>query len=80
MGNYRFQQIRDQNYDFAICLGLSPFDAHCWTIPKAELMQSEGRDTSWLTINPADAYVWLGTFGGRLGDAARVLARLARRR
>ena len=26
-GLYKFQQLRDQEYDFAICLGISPFDA-----------------------------------------------------
>lgn len=24
-GGYKFQQIRDQNYDYLFCLGLSPF-------------------------------------------------------
>jgi len=37
-GIYRFQQLRDQNYEFMIGLGVSPFDAHCWIIPKRELM------------------------------------------
>ena len=38
-GGYKFQQIRDQNYDLLICLGVSPFDAHCWVIPKADVMR-----------------------------------------
>lgn len=29
-GVYNFQQIRDQDYDFLLCLGWSPFDARCW--------------------------------------------------
>ncbi|MGH9180280.1 MAG: hypothetical protein ACRDY5_00990 [Acidimicrobiales bacterium] len=29
-GIYRFQQVRDQNYDYAFCLGVAPFDAHAW--------------------------------------------------
>lgn len=33
-GQYVFQQFRNQDYEFAICLGLSPFQAHCWIIPK----------------------------------------------
>lgn len=37
-GIYKFQQLRDQNYAFAICLGVSPFDAHCWVIPKSEVV------------------------------------------
>jgi hypothetical protein len=35
---YTFQQFRDQNYDFAICVGLSPFDAHCWVLPKSVVL------------------------------------------
>lgn len=38
-GFYKFQQLRDQNYQFAICLGVSPFDAHCWVIQKAAIMK-----------------------------------------
>ena len=36
-GIFKFQQIRDQNYEFAICLGLCPFDARCWVVPKEVL-------------------------------------------
>lgn len=36
-GVYKFQQLRNQDYSFAICLGISPFDAHCWIIPKPEI-------------------------------------------
>ena len=40
---FKFQQLRDQRYDVAICLGISPFDAHCWTIPKEVIVaQPEG--------------------------------------
>lgn len=27
-GFYKFQQFRDQDYKFVVCLGVSPFDAH----------------------------------------------------
>ena len=27
-GGYKFQQLRDQDYDLVVCLGVSPFDAH----------------------------------------------------
>ena len=33
-GTYTFQQFRNQNYEYAICLGISPFDAHCWVLPQ----------------------------------------------
>ena len=32
-GTYTFQQIRDQNYDVLVCLGVSPFNAHCGFCP-----------------------------------------------
>ena len=38
-GVYKFQQIRDQEYDAMVLLGISPFSAACWIVPKAE--------TSW---------------------------------
>lgn len=37
-GGYKFQQLRDQNYDLVICLGVSPFNAHSWVIPKQEVL------------------------------------------
>ena len=55
-GAFVFQQIRDQSYDVMVALGLFPFDARCWVIPKEVLMKrpegispqhggSAGRDT-----------------------------------
>ena len=60
-GIYKFQQIRDQNYEYVICLGVCPFDAHCWVIPKDLLrehiightpqhMGRRGTDTFWLSF------------------------------
>ena len=91
-GNYVFQQFRDQNYQIAICLGVSPFDAHCWVIPKAQVMKhifpeagrraaqhggANGRDTGWVHIDPASRPKWMSKWGGELADAFRVLKRLA---
>lgn len=42
-GVYKFQQLRDQNYQVAVCLGIGPFDAHCWAIPKTFIMQNWGK-------------------------------------
>jgi hypothetical protein len=33
-GVYKFQQIRNQNYEYSICLVVSPNEAHCWVISK----------------------------------------------
>ena len=66
-GKYKFQQIRKQDYDFIICLGLSPFIAHCWAMPKQFVMQKwedgdigpqhggqAGKDTAWMHVDPED--------------------------
>ncbi len=89
-GSYKFQQLRDQNYEFAVCLGVSPFDAHCWVLPKAEILRqwretgnlqsqhggASGTDTAWLTVDPRAVPSWLTQCGGRLHDAIGVLSRL----
>lgn len=68
-GTYLFEQIRDQNYDFAIFLGVSPHDAHCWVVPKDEIIRMwkvehvltpqhgghGGSDTTWARLSPAGA-------------------------
>ena len=87
-GNYKFQQIRDQDYDVLICLGLSPFDASCWVFPKAELWKrppgvsgqhggARGTDTLWLNVNVERPHPWMSAWGGTLADAHMVLRRLA---
>lgn len=88
-GVYRFQQIRDQDYELLICLGVSPFDAHCWAIPKREVVarwkageiQSQhggtsGQETGWLFVQVGHEPDWLQKWGGHLGEAARVTEQL----
>ena len=78
-GTYTFQQIRDQNYDVVVCLGVSPFNAHCWALPKSAIMEhwgtdrlphqhggQRGRDTVWLSFDPDNAPDWLSQYGGTL--------------
>ena len=77
---YKFQQIRDQNYDYCFCIGVSPFDVHAWLIPKSELRDSrppsfipqhggsDGLDTKWLSFEAASPPQWLKPFGGQLSD------------
>ncbi len=74
----------------AICLGLCPFDAYCWVIPKPVLKRRVightgqhggrgGTDTAWLHVDPDDIQSWLRECGGRLRSAFRVLKRLTTR-
>jgi len=84
-GGYKFQQIRDQDYDYAFCLGVSPFDAHAWLIPKTILRQyvighmgqhtgAGGSDTAWLGFPPNKPFDWMAPYGGRLSDVAQLLS------
>jgi len=82
---YKFQQLRDQKYDYCLCLGLSPFDAHAWFIPKSELMTSRppalvpqhggagGKDTRWLSFPATNPPAWLKPFGGTLGNVRSLI-------
>lgn len=91
-GTYTFQQLRDQNYEFVICLGISPFDVHCWVLPKKVVMQQwasggiksqhggrSGRDTAWLQVSPDNVPEWLQARGGRLSKAIPLIAYLTQR-
>lgn len=89
-GIYKFQQFRNQNYQFAVCLGISPFDAHCWAIPKMEILArwkardglvsqhggTDGRDTAWLSFKVGDPPSWLSRYGGTLREGAEMIAQL----
>lgn len=88
-GRYTFQQIRDQDYAYLICLGLAPFDAKCWVASKAELYKHvightpqhagrAGSDTFWLHFPAGQPPEWLRPRGGRLRDAVSILQGLQR--
>jgi hypothetical protein len=88
-GGYKFQQIRDQRYEFCFCLGVSPFDAHAWLLPKSVLLErvighmgqhsgAGGRDTAWLGFPADEPLAWLKPFGGRLKDVATLLEHAGR--
>lgn len=82
-GEYVFQQLRDQDYEVAVLLGVSPSIGHCWAIPKAEAFAravpqhggASGRDTKWLRIRVDSPPAWMGVYGGDLGAVVPVLAR-----
>jgi hypothetical protein len=86
-GVYKFQQIRDQDYDFLFCLGVAPFSAEAWVIPKDVLHRhvighmgqhtgASGQDTAWLSFKSGSPYDWMQPYGGALSDAWRVLESL----
>lgn len=84
-GVYKFQQIRDQNYDYLLCFGVSPLEAHAWIMKKSEMPLelmppqhggSMGRDTRWLSFRPDTIPTRLNDFGGSLGAVLKVLKSL----
>jgi len=88
-GDFVFQQIRDQSYDVVIALGLLPFDAKCWVIPKDVILAKPegvnpqhtgraGKDTLWLRFRWDRPPAWLDKWGGTLLAASRKIAEMAR--
>jgi hypothetical protein len=86
-GYYRFQQIREKDYDYCLCFGLAPFDMNAWLIPKALLdthvIGTKGQHTGagsgetwWLEISPRGGEPWLEECGGQLNTVARQLTTL----
>ena len=88
-GGYKFQQIRDQNYDYIIFLGLSPFHAHGWAVPKTLVMEKwrsgaipsqhggrGGKDTAWLHVMPESPQPWLGEWGGSLASMVEAITKI----
>ena len=85
-GGYRFQQIRDQDYDILLCLGISPNDAHAWVVTKSNIVWNEmpnqhggsrGSDTWWITCHPSQSpYEWLLPSDGDLGKMLKELRKL----
>jgi hypothetical protein len=83
---FKFQQLRDQDYDYCFCIGVAPFDAQAWFVPKAALAENRpphlvpqhggaaGQDTKWLSFASAAPPDWLDEFGGRLSQVADLIA------
>lgn len=89
-GGYKFQQLRDQNYELAICLGVSPFSAHCWVLPKGDILRlwkdehkissqhggAGGSDTAWIDVRIDSPPDWLAEYGGSLSDGIFALSKI----
>jgi hypothetical protein len=80
-GIYKFQQFRDQDYEYGICLGISPFNVSCWILPKSVILETlpvqhggqRGSDTKWLSFRAASPPEWLSPYGGTLSQALEVM-------
>lgn len=83
-GVYKFQQLRHQNYEYAVCLGIAPFDAACWVLSKKILRSHvlghtpqhagrSGKDTFWLSVKAEEPPSWLRDCGGTLAAAYEII-------
>jgi len=83
-GVYTFQQLRDQNYEYAFLLGISPFAAHGWIVSKHILRQhvightpqhagKAGADTFWTTFPASNPPDWLSPLGGTMSQVYQVM-------
>lgn len=83
-GTFKFQQIKDQDYDICVCLGVKPFAVHAWVVPKRVLLenadgQHTGRravETKWVGFDPRHVPDWLREWGGTLAEAEAALRRI----
>jgi len=82
-GFYRFQQIRQQDYDVLFCLGISPRKAYAWATRKSDIVWddmdnqhggSRGSDTWWMTCHEGHCpHAWMRPQNGDLAKICSVL-------
>lgn len=84
-GTFKFQQIRDQDYEFAFCVGISPFQVEAWLLPKKVLQEfvighmgqhtgAGGSDTSWISFRAGKPFDWMQPYGPTLQNVSKLLS------
>jgi len=76
-GIYQFQQIRAGGPSFVICFGISPFEVHCWVMPKEVAIengsvQHKGSEY-WLKVDLKKDESWIREYGGSISRALQVI-------
>ena len=85
-GFYRFQQIRQQNYEILLCLGISPDAAYAWVARKTDIpwdkmdnqhAGKKGTDTWWISFSPpCSPFDWMTPKNGDLKEMCRELRKM----
>ena len=80
-GIYKFQQIRQDGYDYVLCFGISPREAHCWILEREFILehvapQHKGAQEYWFVIKPQTPPDWLRGLGGSLDEALQIIQTL----
>jgi len=83
---YKFQQIRPTGYDYVICLGISPFQAHCWVLERKYVLKNakpqhkSGKIADyWIEIDPSQLKDWIKDNGGTLAQAYSILKNIKKK-
>lgn len=82
-GEFRFQQIRDQDYRFVILLGVMPQELKVWILPKKVALKHStpqhtgkgGAETRWLAFDATNPPKWMSRYGGNAQDAIAAVRR-----
>lgn len=75
----RFQQLKDQDYEYVCLLGLEPHAVRLWVVPKGEALRkgrpqhAGGDDTTWIQFKAGSPPSWLSSYGGSLEKARSLL-------
>lgn len=83
-GQYVFQQLRNQDYEYILLLGISPHEVSVWMPPKSVAFEqaipqhggAAGTDTRWLRFDAARPPGWLSEYGGSLAEGAAYIRRV----
>ena len=82
-GEFRFQQIRDQDYKYMILLGVLPREVKIWILPKKVALKHSapqhtgktGAETRWLVFDAQNPPKWLSRYGGEISRAVTAVRR-----
>lgn len=75
----RFQQLKDQDYEYVCLLALEPHAVRLWVVPKGEALRkgasqhAGGNDTTWIRFKADSPPPWLSSYGGSLEEARSLL-------
>lgn len=79
-GYYKFQQIRENGYDYLLCFGLAPNNAHCYIFEKDYVLshaqvQHKGTGSAeyWISFNPSNPDQWVKLYGDTIDKAITII-------
>ena len=66
-GTFAFEQIRDEEYDYLVMLGITPHGLVIWTVPKDVALKNSqvqhAEESRWVRFAAATPPLWLWPYG-----------------